>query len=139
MARLRIIQRDCMAFRNRKGVWYGMLESVKKGNAVVIWDPILPEAGEGKVFLYNTNKDRVVEYVEAIVVPKLRDLGSKELSDAKRKFATRWEEMRIAYIPEEEPESMADMPNLLEEHIELDIDLTVHGDDIDMDDELDMD
>lgn len=116
-----------------------MLESVKKGNVVVIWDPVLPEAGEGKVFFYNTHKDRVIEYVEAIVVPKLRDLAGKELSDAKRKFGTRWEEMRVAYIPREEPVSAADMSNLLKEHIELDIDLTIHGDDIDMDDELDID
>jgi hypothetical protein len=88
----------------KQDTWYGMLES-SKGNTVLIWDSVFPEAGKGKVFLYNTIKEAMIEYVEEIVIPKLRDLTGDELNDAHKEYEQGLRELKSQYIeePEEEP------------------------------------
>ena len=68
-----------------KGDWYGLLKT-KKLETVVIRDAGLPKAEHGKVYLYNTERDAIIEYVEDIVKSKLRDLSPDEQKQAKKLF-----------------------------------------------------
>ena len=111
-----------------------MLQS-KKGDAVVIWDSVLPKAEKGKVFLFNTSKDSLVEYVEEIVQPKLRDLTGKEQSEANARFGERWQSVRQAYVPEE-PEEEA--PKTTDNKIDMDDEIEAGlDDDLGLDDDFD--
>ena len=103
-----------------------MLQS-KKGDAVVIWDAVLPKADKGKVLLFNTQKDTLVEYVEDIVQPKLRDLTATEMSDASEQYGDRWQSVRAVYAPEEKIEesskkrtSDAELKDVLEPGVDED-------------------
>lgn len=73
-----------------------MLES-SKGNTVLIWDAVFPEAEKGKVYLYNTGKDAMVEYVEDIVSPKLRDLTDDEYKVASKEYSQGFQEIKSRY------------------------------------------
>ena len=111
-----------------------MLQS-KKGDAVVIWDSVLPKAEKGKVFLFNTSKDSLVEYVEEIVQPKLRDLTGKEQSEANDRFGERWQSVRQEYVPEE-PEEEA--PKTTDNSIDMDDEIEAGlDDDLGLDDDFD--
>ena len=128
-----------MYFKNKEGTWYGLLQSRKYGNMVVIWDAVLPYAGKGKIFLYNTEKDKVIEYVEAIVRPKLRELRKKELEEASCKYNYRWEQVKSAYVPAENKSIKGDAPNADCVHLDL-IDSLANTDvDIDVDDDIELD
>ena len=109
-----------------------MLQS-KKGDAVVIWDSVLPKAEKGKVFLFNTSKDALVEYVEKIVQPKLRDLTGKEQSEASAQFGDRWQSVRQEFVPEE-PEEEKEPSKAAENRIDMDDEI-----DPDLDDDLGLD
>ena len=116
-----------------------MLESKKKGDAVVIWDPLLPPASTGKVLLYNTGKDKLIEYVEEIVQPKLRDLTAGEMENMEAKFGARWLEVRSEYEPVVvEEEEQAKTPRITDSDIDLDIE-GVDDDAMVMDDDLEVD
>lgn len=96
-----------MYHKRKSGTWWGMLES-RKGDSVVVWDSVLPRGATGKVFLYNTHKGALVEYVEEIVQPKLRDLTTAESREAREQFDPDWNEIRSQFVepePEEAPES----------------------------------
>ena len=54
--------------------WYGVLET-SRGRTPVIYDPGLPEAPKGQVYLYNTEREAIVAYDMAIVSERLRDAG----------------------------------------------------------------
>jgi hypothetical protein len=57
-------------------VWYGELRA-SKANAIIIRDEQLPDAEYGPICLYNTERDAIVQFDEAIVAPKLFRLGVK--------------------------------------------------------------
>ena len=44
-------------------------------------DDSLPEALAGRMYLYNSDREKIIEYVESIVTKKLRELSEKELSE----------------------------------------------------------
>ena len=90
-----------MSSFKKRSTWYGMLES-RKGDAVLVWDPIFPKSDKGKVFLYNTRKDKLTEYVEEILTPKLRELTSKELSAAKKEYGKSIEQTRSQFAKKAE-------------------------------------
>ena len=119
----------------KRGTWFGMLQS-KKGNAVVIWDSVLPKAEKGKVLLFNTSKDALVEYVEEIVQPKLRDLTGKEQSDANAQFGERWQSIRQEYVPDEPEEE--ESPKSATNRIDMDdeIEPNMEDDDLGLDEDF---
>ena len=110
----------------KRGTWFGMLQS-KKGDAVVIWDSVLPKAEKGKVLLFNTSKDALVEYVEEIVQPKLRELTGKEQSEANELFGERWLSVRQAYVPDEPEEE--ESPKVAASRIDIDDEIEAGMDD----------
>jgi len=68
-----------------KDIWYGVLEAGEKTSPVVR-DATL-DASQGKVWLYNHLRNQFIEYAQAIVEPKLRelttgDIPQKELDEA---------------------------------------------------------
>jgi hypothetical protein len=68
-----------------KDIWYGVLDAGEKTSPVVR-DTTL-DASSGKVWLYNHLRNQFIEYAEAIVEPKLRelttgDIPQKELDEA---------------------------------------------------------
>jgi len=68
-----------------KDIWYGVLDAGEKTSPVVR-DATL-DASQGKVWLYNHRRNQFIEYAQAIVEPKLRelttgDIPQKELDEA---------------------------------------------------------
>jgi hypothetical protein len=59
-------------------IWYGVLEAGEKSSPVVR-DTSL-EAGENKIYLYNFVRNQFIEYAEAIVKPKLRELAAGDIT-----------------------------------------------------------
>jgi hypothetical protein len=121
-----------------KDIWYGVLDAGEKTSPVVR-DATL-DASQGKVWLYNHLRNQFIEYAEAIVENKLRelttgDIPQKELDEAfkaarqvfssSRKIST-WSDTKPAAlrVKKEDKED------------ELDIDMP---DDDDMDDFIDDD
>ena len=61
-----------------KDIWYGMLEAGEKSSPVV-HDTSL-EAGQNKIYLYNYVRNQFIEYSQAIVESKLRELAEGDIS-----------------------------------------------------------
>ena len=61
-----------------KDIWYGVLEAGEKTSPVVR-DASL-EAAQNKIYLYNHVRNEFVEYAQAIVEPKLRELAAGDIS-----------------------------------------------------------
>ncbi len=74
----------------QNGVWYGEIRAAR-GNVVVIRDPQLPQANNGRIYLYNTQRSAFVEYDESIVTPKLFALVDQQKIDAENQFQADWD------------------------------------------------
>jgi hypothetical protein len=61
-----------------KDIWYGVLDAGEKTSPVVL-DATL-DASQGKVWLYNHQRNQFIEYARAIVEPKLRELTSEDIA-----------------------------------------------------------
>jgi hypothetical protein len=61
-----------------KDIWYGVLEAGEKSSPVVRDASI--DTSQNKVYLYNHVRGEFVEYAQAIVEPKLRDLTAEDIS-----------------------------------------------------------
>ena len=61
-----------------KNIWYGVLEAGEKSSPVVRDTTI--DAGQNRIYLYNYNRNQFVEYAQAIVEPKLRELVEGDIS-----------------------------------------------------------
>ena len=61
-----------------KEIWYGVLEAGEKTSPVVRDKSI--DADMNKIYLYNYVRNQFVEYVQAIVEPKLRELAEGDIS-----------------------------------------------------------
>ncbi len=81
----------------KKQVWIGELRT-SRGNTVVIHDNQLPDASPGRVFLYNTDRNAIVEYVEEIVKPNLHELDEAAIKDAESKFSGAWQIARAEFL-----------------------------------------
>ena len=119
---------------SKKGEWYGVLQA-KSGEVVVIYDGALPKATQGKIYFYNTQKDKIIEYVEEIVTAKLTDLKGKELEAAKHEYGEQWSNKRYEFLPEkglieEEPEVSSDS-NIDDMLSDIDEDDVIVDDDLD--------
>jgi hypothetical protein len=63
---------------NAKNIWYGVLEAGEKTSPVVRDASI--DASENKIFLFNYVRNQFIEYAQAIVEPKLRELTADDIS-----------------------------------------------------------
>ena len=59
-------------------IWYGVLEAGEKTSPVVR-DTSL-DASANKIYLYNYVRNQFIEYAQAIVEPKLRELAAGDIS-----------------------------------------------------------
>jgi hypothetical protein len=62
---------------SEKDIWYGVLDAGEKTSPVVR-DATL-DASQGRVWLYNHVRNQFIEYAEAIVEPKLRELTTGDI------------------------------------------------------------
>jgi hypothetical protein len=69
--------------------WYGELRT-QKGNTVIIRDAQLPSAPTGRMYLYNADRDAIIEYDEAIVDSKLFPLDKDKQKQAEADFGQAW-------------------------------------------------
>lgn len=63
----------------KNDIWYGMIEAGEKSTPVVR-DMTLQTDDRSKIWLYNHNRNKFLEYSRAIVESKLRDLGEGDIS-----------------------------------------------------------
>lgn len=82
-----------MAKTNDSAVWYGELRT-KRGNTVVIRDDELPPAASGRIYLYNTEREAMVEYDKTIVSDKLFELEAEQQEQAEKQYKSGWEAAR---------------------------------------------
>ncbi|MCH1919966.1 hypothetical protein L9G15_11025 [Shewanella sp. A3A] len=129
----------------KKQVWYGELRTAR-GNVVVIHDNQLPEASPGRVFLYNTQRKAIVEYVEDIVKPNLYELSDDQVKAAESAFNGDWKSARSAFMAKQQ--SRINLANIKDtapaggrkakpepqiDDDDSDVDVTASGDDYDDD------
>lgn len=81
----------------KKQVWYGELRT-SRGNAVVIHDNQLPDASSGRIYLYNTERKAIIEYVEDIVKVNLHELDDAGLKAAEAQFGAEWKAARAEFM-----------------------------------------
>ncbi|MBT1444206.1 hypothetical protein KJI95_06660 [Shewanella sp. JM162201] len=81
----------------KKQIWWGELRTAR-GTAVVVHDNQLPEASAGRIYLYNTERKTIIEYVEDIVKPNLHDLDDASAKSAEGKFGGEWKAARAAFM-----------------------------------------
>ncbi|BDM63217.1 hypothetical protein NFHSH190041_06690 [Shewanella sp. NFH-SH190041] len=82
---------------SKKQIWFGELRT-SRGNTVVIHDNQLPDASVGRIFLYNTDRNAIVEYVEEIVKPNLYELDEAAIKAAETKFGVAWKMARADFL-----------------------------------------
>ena len=82
---------------SKKPIWIGELRT-SRGITVVIHDSQLPEASYGRIYLYNTDRNAIVEYVDEIVKPNLYDIDESAVRDAECKFSERWKATRNEFM-----------------------------------------
>ncbi|GEM_PF-684537 len=71
-----------------------------KGNSVVIHDNRILSEQQGRIYLYNTDKNALVQYDESIVSSKLFPLDDEQLAQAVKDYKSQWETARKQYIRE---------------------------------------
>jgi len=71
-----------------------------KGNSVVIHDNRILSEQQGRIYLYNTTKNTLVQYDESIVSSKLFPLDDEQLAQAVKDYKSEWEAARKQYIRE---------------------------------------
>lgn len=123
-----------MYLSKKQGTWYGLLQS-KKGDAILIWDPVFPAADKGKIRLYNTSYRCMVDYVEEILKPKVQDLTGKELQNAKDKYEPELMDIKSEYMEDvtDEENSAVSVPQTVKI---VEVEPETADDDMDFDDEF---
>lgn len=79
-----------MTKKTISSVWYGELRS-KRGNTIVIRDDKLLPAAQGRLYLYNTEREALVQYDEIIVSDKLFELDAEQQMQVEKQFKSGWE------------------------------------------------
>ncbi len=77
--------------------WYGELRT-QRGNTIIIRDDHLPAANEGRIYLYNSDRNAIIEYDESIVVSKLFPLNEEEEVRAKAEYDKMWHDVQKKFI-----------------------------------------
>ncbi|WP_455221239.1 hypothetical protein [Kaarinaea lacus] len=122
-------------------IWYGYLEAGNKSSPVLM-DPKLDTANPNTLYLYNLNRDKILEYQRAIIEPKLRELNGKE-SDLAEELKKAFNKARKDFAPRRSSsKAIADTPTTTasKKVAVPDLELETIGDDnIDLDDDIDID
>ena len=78
-------------------IWYGELRTAR-GNVIVIHDKQFPDASVGRIYLYNTERDSVIEYAEEIVKNNLHDLDKASKKTAEEAYGAAWDLARKEFM-----------------------------------------
>jgi hypothetical protein len=74
-------------------VWYGKLK-VDSKTTPVIFDPLLIPSIKGCIYLYNSERDVIVQYTWDIVKSLLLDVDKTEKTAIKKAFDAKWKSAR---------------------------------------------
>jgi hypothetical protein len=77
-------------------VWYGKLKIDSK-SIPVIFDPSISPSIRGCIYLYNTERDQIVQYAWNIVQDLLVDVDKSEKSKIKKSFDSKWKAAKRKY------------------------------------------
>lgn len=121
--------------------WYGFLDAGKKSSPVLM-DPTLDTGDPATLYIFNLQRNQVIEYKRELIEPKLRDLNGKEadtvetLKKAFKKARKEFTPRRAANkIPVGSQPASTKPPEITEPDI-VDID---DADDLDIDDDIALD
>jgi hypothetical protein len=82
-----VLTQDC------KVVWYGKLK-LESGATPVIFDPLLVPSIKGCIYLYNLERDDIIQYSWKIVQKLLIDVDKAEKAAIKKSIDTKWKSAR---------------------------------------------
>ena len=82
-----MLTQDC------KVVWYGKLKLDTKATPV-IFDPVLSPSIKGCIYLYNAERDAIVQYTWNIVQGLLQDVDKAEKTRIKKEYDAKWKAAR---------------------------------------------
>ncbi|UJF22605.1 hypothetical protein [Shewanella sp. OMA3-2] len=85
----------------KKQLWVGELRTAR-GNTIVIHDGQLPEASKGRIYLFNTVRNIIIEYVEDIVKVNLHDLDEAQTKAAMAEFGDAWQVARAEFMAKQQ-------------------------------------
>jgi hypothetical protein len=80
----------------KQNPWYGKLTRPSK-SSIVIYDKRVSSSSSEKIPLYNTELNKITEYIESIVVNLLSDLTSEEYEEAEKLYKKDWNKMFSEY------------------------------------------
>ena len=76
-----------------KVVWYGKMK-VDSKSIPVIFDPLITPSIKGCIYLYNAERDAIVQYTWDIVQRLLEDLDKTEKNTIKKDLDAKWKAAR---------------------------------------------
>jgi hypothetical protein len=82
-----VLTQDC------KVVWYGKMKIDNK-EIPVVFDPLLVPSIKGCIYLYNLERDSIVQYTWNIVHKLLHDLDKNEKNSVKKDVDPKWKAAR---------------------------------------------
>lgn len=82
-----MLTQDC------KVVWYGKL-TIDSKDTPVIFDPQLTPSIKGCIYLYNSERDAIVQYTWTIVQKLLADVDKSEKAAIKKSLDAKWRAAR---------------------------------------------
>jgi hypothetical protein len=80
----------------KQNPWYGKLTTPSK-SSIVIYDKGVSSSSSGKIPLYNTELNKITEYIENIVINLLSDLTPEEYDAAEKLYKKDWNKMFAEY------------------------------------------
>ena len=127
----------------RSNTWFGKLATPSQ-EIVVIHDKRVICSTEGRVFLYHTGRQKIVEFVESIAEKNLIDVSDHERNAIKKQYGKEWENIFSEYkkkhidiFKKADKETTKITENALEEEVDTvgDEDVNFDVDDLDSEDD----
>lgn len=82
-----MLTQDC------KVVWYGKL-TIDSKSTHVVYDPLLTPSIKGCIYLYNEERDAIIQYTWKIVEKLLSDLDKTEKASQRKALDAKWKAAR---------------------------------------------
>ncbi len=127
-----------MSHIDHSSAWFEL--RTQRGNTIVMKDDGLPTANRGRIYLFNTDRQAIVEYDPSIVSPKLFELDASAQLEADTQFGSAWQEARTQFMKkhgkhinsyDESPAVKSDNNASIEDDIDNDEDDELYDDDDD--------
>ena len=83
-----------------KVVWYGKLKIDSKA-IPIIYDPLIAPSIKGCIYLYNSERDAIVQYTWEIVQDLLVDVDKVEKATIKKALEAKWKSARKIFTKEQ--------------------------------------